>query len=131
MTAIEYDSGFDFIDVVNDLDGDYVKFMCTSIDSRYCFDIDENNVIHVNLPMDDHDGVVRKVGALGIKKNIILPRKLNYLGNVTNSNGKMIRFKRTLEDCTIVNRQLDDEFEIVGKRIDMEGFFNRSFFYWF
>lgn len=128
MTAIEYDSGFDFIDVVNDLDGDYVKFMGTSIDSRYCFDIDENNVIHVNLPMDDHDGVVRKVGALGIKKNIILPRKLNYLGNVTNSNGKMIRFKRTLEDCTIVNRQLDDEFEIVGKRIDMEGFFNRSFF---
>lgn len=76
MTAIEYDSGFDFIDVVNDLDGDYVKFMGTSIDSRYCFDIDENNVIHVNLPMDDHDGVVRKVGALGIKKEYYFTKKV-------------------------------------------------------
>lgn len=128
MTAIEYNSGFDFANVVNDLDGDYVKFMGTTINGKYCFGVGEDEMIYVNLPTDDNDGIVRKLATLRINKNIVLPKKMNFLGNVTNSNGKMVRFKRTLQGCTIVNRQMDDEFEIVGKQIDMEGFFNKSYF---
>lgn len=128
MTAIEYNSGFDFANVVNDLDDDYVKFMGTTINGKYCFGVGEDEMIYVNLPTDDNDGIVRKLATLRINKNIVLPKKMNFLGNVTNLNGKMVRFKRTLQGCTIVNRQMDDEFEIVGKQIDMEGFFNKSYF---
>lgn len=127
-SVIEYVSGFDFADVIKDLDGDYVKLMGTTINGRYCFNVGDDKMIYVHLPMNDNDGMVRKLAVLGIKKNVVLPKKMNFLGNVTNSNGKMVCYKRTLEDCTIVNRKLDDEFEIVGKQIDMEGFFNKSYF---
>lgn len=127
-SVIEYVSGFDFADVVKDLDGDYVKLMGTTTSDRYCFGIGEDKIIYINLPTDEHDGIVRKLAPLRLRKNVVLPKRMNFLGNVTNSNGKMVRYKGTLEDCTIVNRKLDDEFEIVGKQIDMEGFFNKSYF---
>jgi len=128
MDVLAYNSGFDFADVVKDLDGDYVKLMGTTIDGRYCFDAGGDKMIYVHLPMNDNDCMVRKLAVLGIKKNVVLPKKMNFLGNVTNSNGKMVCYKRTLEDCTIVNRQVDDEFEIVGEQINMEGFFHKSNF---
>lgn len=128
VNTLEYTSGFDFAGAVNDLDGDYVKLMGTTINGKYCFGVGEDEMIYVNLPTDDNDGIVHKLATLRINKNIVLPKKMNFLGNVTNSNGKIVRYKRTLEDCTIVNRQLDDEFEIVGKQIDMEGFFRKSTF---
>lgn len=128
MTGIEYASGFDFANVLNEFNNEYVRFMGTTIDDKYYMNIDEDGILNINLPMDDHSGIVRKVAPLGVKKNIVLPRKMNFLGDVTNLVGKMVRFKRTLEDCTIVNRYLDDDFKIVGKRIDMEGFFYKSTF---
>lgn len=85
-------------------------------------------MLYMELPADDYDGKVRRVAALGLKQSIILPGRINYLCDDTTQSGKFIKFKRTLSECNIVNQFLDDEVEIEGNQIDMEGFFSKSNF---
>ena len=129
MNVLEYNSGFDFIDMMNEFDYGYVKFMGGRTNGTYMLGIDdENEMLYMELPSDDYDGRVRKVAALGLKQSIILPRRINYLCDSTTQSGESIKFKRTLAECNIVNQFLDDEFQIEGTQLDMEGFFHKSNF---
>ena len=126
---MEYDSGFDFIDMMNEFDYEYVKFMGGRANGNYMLGIDdEDEMLYIELPADDYDGKVRRVAALGLKQSIILPGRINYLCDDTPQSGKSIKFKRTLAECNIVNQFLDDEFTIKGTQLDMEGFFHTSNF---
>lgn len=129
MNVLEYNSGFDFIDMMNEFDYGYVKFMGGRTNGTYMLGIDdENEMLYMELPADDYDGRVRKVAALELKQSIILPRRINYLCDSTTQSGESIKFKRTLAECNIVNQFLDDEFQIEGTQLDMEGFFHKSNF---
>lgn len=129
MNVLEYNSGFDFIDMMNEFDYGYVKFMGGRTNGTYMLGIDdENEMLYMELPADDYDGRVRKVAALGLKQSIILPGRINYLCDGTTPSGESIKFKRTLAECNIVNQFLDDEFKIEGTQLDMEGFFHKSNF---
>lgn len=129
MNVLEYNSGFDFIDMMNEFDYEYVKFMGGRVNGTYMLGIDDDDeMLYMELPADDYDGRVRKVAALGLKQSIILPGRINYLCDDTTQSGKSIKFKRTLAECNIVNQFLDDEFEIEGTQLDMEGFFHKSNF---
>ena len=129
MSVLEYNSEFDFIDMMNEFDYGYVKFMGGRTNGTYMLGIDdENEMLYMELPADDYDGRVRKVVALGLKQSIILPGRINYLYDGTTQSGESIKFKRTLAECNIVNQFLDDEFKIEGTQLDMEGFFHKSNF---
>ena len=129
MNILEYNSEFDFIDMMNEFDYEYVKFMGGRANGTYMLGIDdEDEMLYMELPADDYDGRVRKVAALGLKQSIILPGRINYLCDDTTQSGKSIKFKRTLAECNIVNQFLDDEFTIKGTQVDMEGFFHTSNF---
>ena len=126
---MKYDSEFDFIDMMNEFDYEYVKFMGSTENGTYLVSIDDvNGMLYMEVPVDDYDGIVRKVAALGLKQRIILPRRISYLEDYTTQSGKSVKFKRTLAGCNIVNRFLDNEFSIEGTQLDMEGFFHRSNF---
>lgn len=129
MDVLEYNSGFDFIDMMKEFDYEYVKFMGGRVNGTYMLGIDdEDEMLYMELPADDYDGRVRKVAALGLKQSIILPGRINYLCDSTTQSGKSIKFKRTLAECNIVNQFLDDEFKVEGTQLDMEGFFHESNF---
>lgn len=129
MNVLEYNSGFDFIDMMNEFDYEYVKFMGGRANGTYMLGIDdEDEMLYMELPADDYDGKVRRVAALRLKQSIILPGRINYLCDDTTQSGKSIKFKRTLAECNIVNQFLDDEFTIKGTQLDMEGFFHKSNF---
>lgn len=105
MNILEYNSGFDFIDMMNEFDYEYIKFMGGRANGTYMLGIDdENEMLYMELPVDDYDGRVRKVAALGLKQSIILPRRINYLCDSTTQSGESIKFKRTLDECNIVNQ---------------------------
>ena len=126
---MKYDSEFDFIDMMNEFDYEYVKFMGSTENGTYLVSIDDvDGMLYMEVPVDDYDGIVRKVAALGLKQRIILPRRISYLEDYTTQSGKSVKFKRTLAGCNIVNRFLDNEFSIEGTQLDMEGFFHRSNF---
>lgn len=129
INTLKYDSEFDFIDMMNEFDYEYVKFMGSTENGTYLVSIDDvNGMLYMEVPVDDYDGIVRKVAALGLKQRIILPRRISYLEDYTTQSGKSVKFKRTLAGCNIVNRFLDNEFSIEGTQLDMEGFFHRSNF---
>jgi hypothetical protein len=126
---LKYNSEFDFIDMMNEFDYEYVKFMGSTENGTYLVSIDDvDGMLYMEVPVDDYDGIVRKVAALGLKQRIILPRRISYLEDYTTQSGKSVKFKRTLAGCNIVNRFLDNEFSIEGTQLDMEGFFHRSNF---
>ena len=129
INTLEYNSGFDFVDMMNEFDGEYVKFMGSTENGTYLVSIDDvDGMLYMKVPVDDYDGIVRKVAALGLKQRIILPGRISYLEDYTTQSGKSVKFKRTLAECNIVNRFLDNEFSIEGTQLDMEGFFHRSNF---
>ena len=115
--------------MMNEFDYEYVKFMGSTENGTYLVSIDDvDGMLYKEVPVDDYDGIVRKVAALGLKQRIILPRRISYLEDYTTQSGKSVKFKRTLAGCNIVNRFLDNEFSIEGTQLDMEGFFHRSNF---
>ena len=129
INTLKYNSEFDFIDMMNEFDYEYVKFMGSTENGTYLVSIDDvDGMLYMEVPVDDYDGIVRKVAALGLKQRIILPRRISYLEDYTTQSGKSVKFKRTLAGCNIVNRFLDNEFSIEGTQLDMEGFFRRSNF---
>lgn len=129
INTLEYNSGFDFVDMMNEFDGEYIKFMGSTENGTYLVSVDDvDGMLYMKVPVDDYDGIVRKVAALGLKQRIILPVRISYLEDYTTQSGKSVKFKRTLAECNIVNRFLDNEFSIEGTQIDMEGFFQRSNF---
>ena len=129
INTLKYNSEFDFIDMMNEFDYEYVKFMGSTENGTYLVSIDDvDGMLYMEVPVDDYDGIVRKVAALGLKQRIILPRRISYLEDYTTQSGKSVKFKRTLAGCNIVNRFLDNEFSIGGTQLDMEGFFHRSNF---
>ena len=129
INTLKYNSEFDFIDMMNEFDYEYVKFMGSTENGTYLVSIDDvDGMLYMEVPVDDYDGIVRKVAALGLKQRIILPRRISYLEDYTTQSGKSVKFKRTLAECNIVNRFLDNEFSIEGTQLDMEGFFHRSNF---
>lgn len=129
INTLKYNSEFDFIDMMNEFDYEYVKFMGSTENGTYLVSIDDvDGMLYMEVPVDDYDSVVRKVAALGLKQRIILPRRISYLEDYTTQSGKSVKFKRTLAGCNIVNRFLDNEFSIEGTQLDMEGFFHRSNF---
>lgn len=129
INTLEYNSGFDFVDMMNEFDGKYIKFMGSTENGTYLVSVDDvDGMLYMKVPVDDYDGIVRKVAALGLKQRIILPVRISYLEDYTTQSGKSVKFKRTLAECNIVNRFLDNEFSIEGTQIDMEGFFHRSNF---
>lgn len=129
INTLEYNSGFDFVDMMNEFDGEYVKFMGSTENGTYLVSIDDvDGMLYMKVSVDDYDGIVRKVAALGLKQRIILPGRISYLEDYTTQSGKSVKFKRTLAECNIVNRFLDNEFSIEGTQLDMEGFFHRSNF---
>ena len=126
---MKYNSEFDFIDMMNEFDYKYVKFMGSTENGTYLVSIDDvDGMLYMKVPVDEYDGIVRKIVALGLKQRIILPRRISYLEDYTTQSGKSVKFKRTLAGCNIVNRFLDNEFSIEGTQLDMEGFFHRSNF---
>ena len=129
INTLEYNSGFDFVDMMNEFDCEYIKFMGSTENGTYLVSVDDvDGMLYMKVPVDDYDGIVRKVAALGLKQRIILPRRISYLEDYTTQSGKSVKFKRTLAGCNIVNRFLDNEFSIEGTQLDMEGFFHRSNF---
>lgn len=129
INTLEYNSRFDFVDMMNEFDCEYIKFMGSTENGTYLVSVDDvDGMLYMKVPVDDYDGIVRKVAALGLKQRIILPGRISYLEDYTTQNGKSVTFKRTLAECNIVNRFLDNEFSIEGTQIDMEGFFHRSNF---
>ena len=129
INTLKYNSEFDFIDMMNEFDYEYVEFMGSTENGTYLVSIDDvDGMLYMEVPVDDYDGIVRKVAALGLKQRIILPRRISYLEDYTTQSGKSVKFKRTLAGCNIVNRFLDNEFSIEGTQLDMEGFFHRSNF---
>lgn len=129
INTLKYNSEFDFIDMMNEFDYEYVKFMGSTENGTYLVSIDDvDGMLYMEVPVDDYDGIVRKVAALGLKQRIILPRRISYLEDYTTQSGKFVKFKRTLAGCNIVNRFLDNEFSIEGTQLDMEGFFHMSNF---
>ena len=129
INTLKYNSAFDFIDMMNEFDYEYVKFMGSTENGTYLVSIDDvDGMLYMEVPVDDYDGIVRKVAALGLKQRIILPRRISYLEDYTTQSGKSVKFKRTLAGCNIVNRFLDNEFSIEGTQLDMEGFFHKSNF---
>lgn len=129
INTLEYSSGFDFVDMMNEFDGEYIKFMGSTENGTYLVSVDDvDRMLYMKVPVDDYDGIVRKVAALGLKQRIILPVRISYLEDYTTQSGKSVKFKRTLAECNIVNRFLDNEFSIEGNQIDMEGFFSKSNF---
>ena len=115
--------------MMNEFDYEYVKFMGSTENGTYLVSIDDvDGMLYMEVPVDDYDGIVRKVAALGLKQRIILPRRISYLEDYTTQSGKSVKFKRTLAGCNIVNLFLDNEFSIEGTQLDMEGFFHRSNF---
>lgn len=129
INTLKYNSEFDFIDMMNEFDYEYVKFMGSTENGTYLVSIDDvDGMLYMEVPVDDYDGIVRKVAALGLKQRIILPRRISYLEDYTTQSGKSVKFKRTLAGCNIVNLFLDNEFSIEGTQLDMEGFFHRSNF---
>lgn len=129
INTLKYNSEFDFIDMMNEFDYEYVKFMGSTENGTYLVSIDDvDGMLYMEVPVDDYDGIVRKVAALGLKQRIILPRRISYLEDYTTQSGKSVKFKRTLAGCNIVNRFLDNEFSIEGTQLGMEGFFHRSNF---
>lgn len=129
INTLKYNSEFDFIDMMNEFDYEYVKFMGSTENGTYLVSIDDvDGMLYMEVPVDDYDGIVRKVAALGLKQRIILPRRISYLEDYTAQSGKSVKFKRTLAGCNIFNQFLDDEVKIEGNQIDMEGFFSKSNF---
>lgn len=129
INTLKYNSEFDFIDMMNEFDCEYVKFMGSTENGTYLVSVDDvDGMLYMKVPVDDYDGIVRKVAALGLKQRIILPGRISYLEDYTTQSGKSVTFKRTLAECNIVNRFLDNEFSIEGTQLDMEGFFHRSNF---
>ena len=129
INTLEDKSGFDFVDMMNEFDGEYIKFMGSTENGTYLVSVDDvDGMLYMKVPVDDYHGIVRKVAALGLKQRIILPGRISYLEDYTTQSGKSVKFKRTLAECNIVNRFLDNEFSIEGTQLDMEGFFSKSNF---
>lgn len=129
INTLEYNSGFDFVDMMKEFDCEYVKFMGSTTDGNYRVSVDDaDGMLYMKVPVDEYDGKVRRVAALGLKQSIILPGRIAYLADCTTQSGKSIKFKRTLADCNIINQFLNDEFAIEGTKVDMEGFFCKSNF---
>ena len=129
INTLKYNSEFDFIDMMNEFDYEYVEFMGSTENGTYLVSIDDvDGMLYMEVPVDDYDGIVRKVAALGLKQRIILPRRISYLEDYTTQSGKSVKFKRILAGCNIVYRFMDNEFSIEGTQLDMEGFFHRSNF---
>lgn len=129
INTLSYISGFDFADMMKEFDSEYVKFMGSTTDGTYRVSVDDTNgILYMKVPVDEYDGRVRRVAALGLKQSIILPGRINHLVDCITQSGKSIKFKRTLAECNIVNQFLNDEFKIEGTLIDMEGFFYKSNF---
>lgn len=129
MNILEYKSGFDFADMMKEFDYEYVKFIGSTADGTYMLGVDyDDEMLYMKVPVDEYDGKVRRVAAIGLNQSIILPGTINYLCNSTTQSGKSIKFKRTLSECNIVNQFLDDEFKMEGTKVDMEGFFHKSNF---
>jgi len=129
INTLKYNSEFDFIDMMNEFDYEYVKFMGSTENGTYLVSIDDvDGMLYMEVPVDEYDGIVRKIVALGLKQSIILPGRISYLEDYIPQSGKSVKFKRTLSECNIVNRFLDNEFSIEGTQLDMEGFFHRSNF---
>lgn len=129
INTLEYNSGFDFVDMMNEFDGEYIKFMGSTENGTYVLGVDnDDELLYISVPVDGYDGKVRRIAPLGLKQRIILPRRISYLEDYTTQSGKSVKFKRTLAGCNIVNRFLDNEFSIEGTQLDMEGFFHRSNF---
>lgn len=129
IKTLEYNSGFDFVDMMNEFDSEYVKFMGSTTNGTYLVSIDDmDGMLYMKVPADEYDGIVRKIVALGLKQSIILPGRISYLEDYRPQGSKSVKFKRTLAECNIVNRFLDNEFSIEGTQLDMEGFFSKSNF---
>ena len=129
IKTLEYNSGFDFVDMMNEFDSEYVKFMGSTENGTYLVSIDDvDGMLYMKVPADEYDGIVRKIVALGLKQSIILPGRISYLEDYIPQGGKSVKFKRTLSECNIVNRFLDNEFSIEGTQLNMEGFFHKSNF---
>ena len=129
MDVLAYNSGFDFVDIINEFDYDYVKFAGCTSNGIYVLGVDnDDELLYISVPVDEYDGKVRRIAPLGLKQGVILARRINYSGDSTTQSGKSVKFKRTLAGCNIVNRFLDNEFSIEGTQLDMEGFFHMSNF---
>lgn len=129
MNILEYNSGFDFVDMIKEFDYKYVKFVGSTENGTYMLGVDyDDEMLYITVPADEYDGKVYRVAALGLKQSIILPGTINYLRDCTTQSGVSIKFKRTLAECNIVNQFLDDEFKMEGTQVDMEGFFHKSNF---
>lgn len=129
INTLKYNSEFDFIDMMNEFDYKYVKFMGSTENGTYLVSIDDvDGTLYMKVPVDEYDGIVRKIIALGLKQSIILPGRISYLEDYIPQSGKSVKFKRTLSECNIVNRFLDNEFSIEGTQLNMEGFFHKSNF---
>ena len=115
--------------MMNEFDYKYVKFMGSTENGTYLVSIDDvDGTLYMKVPVDEYDGIVRKIIALGLKQSIILPGRISYLEDYIPQSGKSVKFKRTLSECNIVNRFLDNEFSIEGTQLNMEGFFHKSNF---
>lgn len=129
IKTLAYNSGFDFVDMMNEFDSEYIKFMGSTENGTYLVSVDDvDGMLYMKVPVDEYDGKVRRVAALGLKQSIILPGRINHLADCKTYSGESIKFKRTLAECNVVNRFLDDEFAIEGTKVDMEGFFSKSNF---
>lgn len=129
MDVLAYNSGFDFVDMVNEFDYDYVKFAGCTANGTYVLGVDKDDeLLYISVPVDEYDGKVLRIAPLGLKQDVILARRINYSGDSTTQSGKSISYKRVLADCNIFNQFLDDEVKIEGNQIDMEGFFSKSNF---
>lgn len=129
MDVLAYNSGFDFVDIINEFDYDYVKFTGCTSNGTYVLGVDnDDELLYISVPVDEYDGKVRRIAPLGLKQGVILARRINYSGNSTTQSGKSISYKRVLADCNIFNQFLDDEVKIEGNQINMEGFFHKSNF---
>lgn len=129
MDVLAYNSGFDFVDMVNEFDYEYVKFAGCTSNGTYVLGVDnDDELLYISVPVDEYDGKVLRIAPLGLKQDVILARRINYSGGSTTQSGKSISYKRVLADCNIFNQFLDDEVKIEGNQIDMEGFFSKSNF---
>ena len=61
INTLKYNSGFDLIDMMNEFDGEYVKFMGSTENGTYLVSIDDvDGMLYMKVPVDDYDGIVRK-----------------------------------------------------------------------
>ena len=89
---MKYNSEFDFIDMMNEFDYKYVKFMGSTENGTYLVSIDDmDGMLYMKVPVDEYDGIVRKIVALGLKQSIILPGRISYLEDYIPQSGKSVK----------------------------------------